>query len=171
METLNKHALLTVLFFYCTSSVAMEEDHSAHQMPADNEHTSLMLGEGIRQLLTAEMKAIQNGMQAIIPALAAGQWHELHVIGEQMHDSYIMKKNLSPEQVHELHEKLPAAFIKLDHSFHHTAGQMAAAAKKHDAQLVSFYYYKMIDTCVECHTDYATHKFPSLSLGKHHEEH
>lgn len=137
---------------------------------AGEKQLPLVLSEDIQKLLTEEMKAIQKGMQEIIPALVSGNWKALQSTGNKIHDSYIMKKALTSEQKHELHAKLPTSFKTLDHDLHHTAGQLAKAAMSHDAQLVSFYYYKMTESCVACHTSFASSRFPELKRPAENEE-
>ncbi len=113
-------------------------------------------------LLVAEMRELQEGMKQIVPALVAGEWQKISYIGNQMHDSYIMKDSLTKAELHELHESLPETFQKLDHQFHHSAALLAQAADTQNYEQVSYYYYKMTEACVECHSLYATHKFPEF---------
>ena len=140
-----------------------QENHAFHSTPADRQTEAVQLSPGVKSLLTREMIELQNGMKEIVPALVAGKWQEIETIGKRMHDSYIMKKSLTEEQMHELHESLPAGFQQLDHAFHHSASLMAEAAGKQNHKQVSYYYFRLTETCVECHTLYATEKFPLFS--------
>ena len=114
-------------------------------------------------LLTKEMLALQQGMTAIIPAYISGNWSEIADIANKMQNSYILKQNLTKQQIHELHNVLSESFIQLDQEFHYLSGMLHHVAKKENAELVGFYFSKMTETCVRCHTQHATHKFPSLA--------
>lgn len=121
------------------------------------------LSPGLQELFSQEMNQLQKGMTEILPLYVAGRWAELAPIASKMENSYVLKQNLSEAQRHELHMKLPSEFIALDQQFHYLSGMLAHAAKMEKAELVGFYYSKMTETCVNCHTRYATHRFPALA--------
>ena len=145
---------------------ADEHNHSAHKKKS-HEGTSVKEGvEGLshdlRDLLSKEMQALQKGMMSIIPAYISGNWAEIETTAGKMKSSYILKQSLSKEQMTELHSKLPHAFIKKDQRFHYLAGMLAHAAKNRKPELINFYFSEMNESCVGCHTQFATHKFPAL---------
>jgi len=109
------------------------------------------------------MAALQEGMQSLVPAIVSGNWEAVATTGEKLRDSFILQQELTPELVAELHRAVPAAFLEMDQSFHHSAGMLVHAAKKENPELVTFYYYKLTETCVSCHTKFATHRFPGLA--------
>lgn len=129
------------------------------------------LSPGLRELLVEEMVALEDGMMSVIPAYASGNWSEIAEIADKMEKSYILKKNLTDEQKKELHTSLPCAFIKLDQQFHYLAGMLNHAAKSQKPELVGFYFSKLVESCVTCHADYATHKFPAFVPEKQAEGH
>jgi len=120
------------------------------------------LSSPLRTLLSQEMQQLQKGMMEIQPLYISGRWAEIAPIAKTMEDSYVLKKSLSKDQVHELHSKLPNEFIELDQQFHYLSGELAHAAKTQKPRLVGFYYAKMSETCLNCHTKFATHRFPAL---------
>lgn len=124
------------------------------------------LSPKLRNLLTEEMRALQKGMMSIIPAYAAGDWSEIKAISDKMKNSYILQKNLSDKQIKELHSTLPDSFIKLDQQFHYLSGMLSHAAEMKKSELVGFYFSALSNSCIECHTQYATHKFPGLSPNR-----
>jgi len=109
------------------------------------------------------MLAFQNGMMSITPAYAAGNWSEIESIAHKMKNSYILKQQLSDEQVRALHTSLSESFIKQDQQFHYFAGMLEHAAKNKKTELVGFYFSKLSESCVSCHTQHATHKFPAFA--------
>jgi hypothetical protein len=40
---------------------------------------------------------------------------------------------------------------------------LALAAKSSDAELAAFATYKLTDSCISCHAQFAQHRFPGLS--------
>ena len=125
------------------------------------------LSPALRELLSKEMLAIQEGMKTIIPAYAAGQWHEIEHIANKIKNSYILKQKLSEKQRHELHDALPESFITLDQQFHYLAGMLEHVAAEEKPELVGFYFSRLSDSCIACHSAHATHKFPALASENH----
>jgi hypothetical protein len=121
------------------------------------------LSSDLRDLLSQEMQALQNGMMSIIPAYISGNWGEIETTAGKMKNSYILKQSLTESQVKELHSILPHAFLEKDQRFHYLAGMLKHAAKNKKAELINFYFSEMNESCVRCHTIFATHKFPALS--------
>jgi hypothetical protein len=148
------------MLFSSACSIA-EEKNNIHQQNTQN----LNLPIDIKQLLKKEMLAVEKGMQKLISTIAAGDWQQTAVIGKQIQASYLMKQNLTDEQLRHLHHLLPEQFVELDHSFHHYAGMLAHAAEVKNADVVSFYFYKMNDSCIQCHSSYAQSKFTGFSAS------
>lgn len=138
-------------------------EETTHHEPGHATSGIESLSPGLRELLKKEMLALQNGMQSIIPAYAAGEWHEVAEIALKMKNSYILQQSLSDVQVKELHNSLPAAFVKQDQQFHYLTGQLNHAAQQKKTELVGFYYAKLMETCNSCHAQHATHRFPALA--------
>lgn len=130
------------------------------------------LSSDLRQLLSKEMQALQGGMQALIPAYISGDYKEVASIAGKMESGFILKQKITPAQKKELMAKLPKAFIYLDKRFHGQAGMLKHVAEEQHQELISFYVYKMMDTCQSCHSQYAQDRFPKLKLkSKHHHHH
>ncbi len=129
----------------------------------DNHSAVTALSPEIRELFSREMIELQKGMQAIIPAYISGDWGEIAAIAGKMEASYVLRQNLSEEQAKELHSRLPGSFIELDRQFHYLSGMLEHAASREKVELIGFYFSKMSEACVSCHTQYATHKFPALT--------
>ena len=121
------------------------------------------LSHDLRDLLSREMQALESGMMSIIPAYISGNWGEIEATAGKIKTSYILKQSLTESQVKELHSVLPHAFIEKDQRFHYLAGMLEHAAKNKKEELINFYFSEMNESCVRCHTIFATHKFPALS--------
>jgi cytochrome c556 len=123
------------------------------------------LSPDLRVLLGKEMLALQEGMKSIIPAYTSGNLEEVAHIAEKMKNSFILKQNITSEQKHELKSKMPRYFLHLDQKFHEDAGMLEHVAKEKHTELVGFYYYKLTESCVSCHSHFANHKFPKLRVN------
>lgn len=168
--------ILILLFIFCLSGSAMAKQKEHHD--PDNSESELHLSHDLRELLTQEMISIQNTMMQMMPLISSGNWHQLAQLAGKIAESHIMKQKLTKAQIEELHDKLPQGFKELDNSFHDLAGMLAHVAQVPHTELVTFYYYKLTETCISCHSKYATHRFPALkpsamshSHGQEHEHH
>lgn len=131
------------------------------------------LSPELRLLLKQEMLAIQDGMKQILPAFASGDLELVSNISGRISRSYILKQKITDTQKHELHEKLSKDFLLKDKKFHHYAGMLAHVSKERHTELVGFYYSKLMESCIGCHSEHAKHRFPifaneSAQKGHHH---
>ncbi len=120
------------------------------------------LSPELRTLLRKEMVALEDGMQAIIPAYVSGDLEEVSKIAGQMERSYILKQKITESQKHELHKKLPKTFVEKDQQFHQYAGMLKHVTEENHVELIGFYYNKLLESCASCHSEHATHRFPAL---------
>lgn len=158
-----KLAVMSVIICLVIFSVKnYAADDLRHHKP---EHISAVesLSPPLRELLRKEMLALQQGMMSVIPAYVSANWSEIESIADNMKNSYILKQSLSDEQEKELHSTLPGSFIILDNKFHYLSGMLNHAAKNKKAELVGFYYSKLSESCVDCHSQFARHKFPGFT--------
>ena len=167
MEPNMKNIICISLLAVLLPSLSYAEDQHKHQEPVKTQAASTgvqALSADLRSLLSQEMQAIQYGMMSIIPAYASGNWSEIETTAGKIKSSYILTQHLSKAQVEELHSLLPAEFIEKDENFHYLAGMLEHAAKHKKPELVNFYFSEMNRSCVSCHSAFATHKFPALSV-------
>jgi hypothetical protein len=150
-------------------TLCLGEENISRQAKGEHSGTEALSPE-LREIYSREMVELQNGMIAIIPLYISGNLDEIAKIARKMESSYVLQQNLSKSQVHELHSKLPGSFMMLDQQFHYLAGMLEHVANMEKIELVGFYISKMSETCVRCHTEYATHRFPALA-PKRQDEH
>ena len=170
--------LLCILLLFVLPLGAQEDghhhgtsEHGAQEDASQEKSGALHLSPELRTLLTGEMLAVQSGMMTLVPAIASGDWEMIAKTGMRIHDSYILKQELSAEQLNELHHVLPRDFLEMDQDFHRSAAMLAHAAEQKNADVVGFYFYKLTAACVECHGKYAADVFPRLapeSATSHH---
>ena len=149
-----KRVFLSIIFATLIPTLCHgQEDHSG----------ITALSPELRELFSREMIELQKGMQSIIPAYISGDWGKIASIAGKMEGSYVLKQSLSKEQTKELHSRLPGSFLELDQQFHYLSGMLEHAASMEKVELIRFYFSKMSEACVSCHTQHATHKFPALA--------
>ena len=129
------------------------------------------LSPEIRSLLKKEMLALQIGMQEILPAYVSGDLNTVTDIARRIKASYIFKREITDQQKAELVSKLPHDFLARDKRFHERAGMLEHVAKENHMELVGFYYAKLLESCVSCHSEYAAHRFPNLESSAPNEGH
>lgn len=150
-------------------SAAMAEDEQV--MPGMANVTAQFSPE-IQELFKKEMVGIQNTMMQLMPAISSGNWGMVDSMAEKMAMSHIMKQKLTPQQMEALHNGMPMGFKVLDNKFHDQAAMLSYVAKQQHPELITFYYYKLTETCIECHSQFAQKSFPGLSVSlQSHEMH
>ncbi|MBE9538819.1 MAG: cytochrome c [Proteobacteria bacterium] len=121
------------------------------------------LSPELRSLLSKEMLSLQEGMQSILPAYVSGDLDEVAKIARKIKNSYILKQQITDTQKRELKSKLPASFLQSDQKFHEYAGMLEHVSKEKHMELVGFYYAKLSESCVSCHSQHASHRFKAFN--------
>jgi len=120
------------------------------------------LSFGLRSLLTQEMLSVEKAMKSILSDIIAGKYEDVSIKATNIHNSFILKQNLTKSQGHELHTKIPKDFLNTDARFHEIAAQLADAADIEDTKKVNEIYGTLLNSCVKCHSTYATSRFPDF---------
>jgi len=121
------------------------------------------LSPEVRALLGEEMQHIEKGMQSIFANMVRGNYEEIAKTATDIQNSFIFNRKLTDAQRQELKSNIPKAFVTLDRSFHMTAGKLAEAAEFSEKEKVQENFALMTQKCVQCHSTYATHRFPAFS--------
>ena len=131
------------------------EPHATHQV--------IELTPDTLNLLRSEMKEIAGGMQAMSFSIATADWKSVQAISAKIRTSYIMEQKLTSSQKKELGRALPEHFKLLDAEFHQRAEKLGIAAAAHDSELTVFHYSRLVESCVRCHSAYASKRFPGFA--------
>ncbi|WP_303908385.1 hypothetical protein [Thiohalomonas denitrificans] len=116
----------------------------------------------LQQLLTDEMRAVKQAMGHIMNGLITGDHAMVGSQAQQIRDSFILKKELTEEDKKNLMAAASPGFVKLDGSFHEMAGMLVQVATEKHSDLQTYYFGRMVEACQECHSQYATNKFPAF---------
>lgn len=153
-----------ILAFACLPLLLPTAGHGGNKFTEHQSSSEVeALSQELRSLLSREMQALQNGMLSIIPAYVSGNWHEIASTARSIKNSYLLQQNLSESQAKELHAKLPHAFIEQDKRFHALAGKLEEAARNENPAQINLYFSEMNAACLNCHSDFAAHRFPALT--------
>jgi len=116
----------------------------------------------LKELLANEMQQVDEATAELTRAIAGGDHARVMKLGVAIRDSFILKRSLTEQDKKDLMSVVPPEFVALDGYFHGTAGKLAHAAEIKDSELQGFYFYRMLETCVTCHTRFASDRFPGL---------
>lgn len=116
----------------------------------------------LQKLFAQEMAAVLRASEQIVAALAAGDHAAVAKNAQEIHDSFILDKNLTAQDRRDLDAAVPPAFLELDGAFHQMAAKLVEAARHQDLDLQTHYFSRMLETCQTCHSRYATDKFPAF---------
>ncbi len=144
------------------------QDHEDHSMHSEQMGKSQIIEwtPSIHSALVKEMQAITVNYQNLVSALAQGDWKIVAENSHAIYSSFILKQELSQEDMEDLHRILPERFIEMDAKFHDHAKKLAMAAKNHDPELAAIYSGKLMEGCVNCHQSYANKRFPGFAEEK-----
>ncbi len=123
----------------------------------------IQLPERLMSVLRQEMQLIEAAMGQLLSHLAQGKANEAATVAMNIHDSFILKRNLSPDELQQLIRLLPKSFILMDREFHGRAQKLATAAQQGDFTTAIQRYAAMSQACVSCHALYAAERFPALA--------
>ncbi|MCF6193788.1 MAG: hypothetical protein L3J46_05595 [Kangiellaceae bacterium] len=158
-----------LLIVYATSCIG--EESNQHHMPQESKTGIQNLSPKLQTLCKLEMQELVKGMSEINYAYISGDWELISKIAKNMENSYVLRKGLTKHQMHELHTQLPQGFLKLDEQFHYYSGMLSHASSMGKTELIGFYYSKMSESCVSCHSQYANRKFPLFKSKLKEKEH
>ena len=116
----------------------------------------------LRQLLRQEMQAVLGASREILDALVIGDHAVVADRARQIHDSFILEQALTEQDRQDLMAAVPPEFVQLDGSFHELAARLAEAARAEDHTLQARTFGEMVESCVACHSRFATDIFPSF---------
>lgn len=126
------------------------------------EPVSPRLTPKLQGLLKEEMVSINDASQQIFSALVAGNAAQVATLAQQIHESFIMRRSMMPEDKAHLMSVAPKEFIQMDQAFHAIAAELAQAARVGDTPLQLETFSRMTAACTACHARYATDRFPGL---------
>ncbi len=164
----NVFAAVAVVTTILLQTVSFAEEKHHHKQHETN-GKAISLPSDLRALILEEMRAIKKGMEEMVGAIATGNNHKVAMIAEKIEKSFIIKQKISKKQLTELHGSLPQGFRELDAKFHKNAGMLSHVAKAGHSDMISFYYYKLLEGCQQCHGKYANKRFSGFKESKGHD--
>ncbi len=158
-----RRTLLITVVLLITGIICSVLSHNGHAGEAkDKVSAEVNLSKKLRRLLSAEMNSVQKGMTSLSIAIPAGKWNEIVEVTGKMHKGYIMKEKLSQKEMEEFNRSLPEGYQSIDREYREMVDQIENAAKNRRGEQVSFYFYRLTESCIQCHAQYATKRFPDF---------
>ena len=168
---MNKKTITIIvgIIFLFIGSILVKQNYGEHKS-----HNSKQVGKtdkyaiqwtpSIQSALRKEMHSITKNYQELVSNLAQGEWNKVVENSHNIHSAFILKQELSEEDMDDLYRILPERFIEMDSKFHDHALKLAMAAQAKDGELASMYSGKMMEGCVSCHQVYAKDRFEGYSI-------
>lgn len=122
----------------------------------------LVLPNPLQAVLREEMRLIETGMGELLGHLAQGRKSAAIEVAERIQKSFVLKQELSGEDLQLLVSLLPEEFVTQDRGFHANAGKLAESVRQGDFASAVQIYGDMAQSCVSCHVRYAGNRFPTL---------
>jgi cytochrome c' len=116
----------------------------------------------LRDTLREEMRQVLGASQDILAALVLGDHATVAERAQNIHDSFILEQFLTEQDLKDLEQAVPPAFLELDQAFHVTAAELATAARAQDAARATELFGRMVQNCTACHGRFAADRFSSL---------
>jgi cytochrome c556 len=117
----------------------------------------------LRELLRKEMLSVEEASQQILSALIAGDDARVADLAQNIHDSFILKQAMTPQDKQDLIAAVPEDFVMRDRGFHQLSAGLAQVAREGDRDAQRAEFGRMIEACTSCHARYATDRFPMLA--------
>lgn len=115
------------------------------------------------RLLREEMQAIQEAMHAVHTGLVTGDHATVAEKAQAIHDSFILKRELTDSDRRDLKKAVPKRFLKMDRQFHTSAGELAEAARAGSTQRELAIFQRMTRSCAKCHAEFVGDRFPDIN--------
>ena len=128
----------------------------------EGEPVGTNLPDKLRDLLRREMLAIEEASHEIQSALVRGEDARVADLAQSIHDSFILKQEMTEADRKRLRASVPAAFVERDRAFHALTGELAAAGRAGDRMRQRRLFGEMVSACAACHERYATNRFPGF---------
>lgn len=152
---------MKILKFICLLTVLTTSFHVTAGEPV-NPLVGPDLPDNIRTLLIKEMNAVHEATKDILDALVRGQDEVVAEKAKAIHDSFIMKKQMTQSEKEQLIKSVPEEFLERDKAFHELSAKLANAANNGNKPLQMELFADMVDSCISCHSHHATHRFPEF---------
>ncbi|MFN2366964.1 MAG: cytochrome c [Desulfurivibrionaceae bacterium] len=117
----------------------------------------------VKSLLLREMNAILAASKTILEALVQGNDQTVAKEARAIHDSFIMKREMTPEDKKALRAAVPDNFLSRDQAFHELSARLADAAREGDRAGQEKLFNKLVTACTKCHAKHALDRFPGLA--------
>jgi|SRR6056297_508665 len=118
----------------------------------------------LQELLQQEMQSIHAASQQILTSMIEGDDMRTAELAQQIHDSFILRQSMTGEDKTDFMRTVPQEFVAMDRAFHATAAELAQAARVSDREGQHAAFARMIESCTDCHAQFATVRFPGFQL-------
>ncbi len=125
-------------------------------------YEEIVISNKLKRVLASEMKVLQQHMNSLAASVPAGRFTEIAATSEEIGKRDILEKRLSDKERTELNNILPSEYKIFEHELFRAAEMLNKASENNNPQFVSFFYSKLNESCIMCHSIYAKERFPDF---------
>lgn len=107
--------------------------------------------------INEQMRIIQAKMDDILLNISIGDWKKISSSAKELESNFILKSKNARKEIYT--GVLPDEFVALDKAFHQSAQFIRVGANIKDSSTVNSNFFRMMNTCVKCHANYAPIRF------------
>ncbi len=153
---------ITVSIFVLFASLASLAAGSQKTDSMQVRHERLQVPENVKAVLIHEMKTISTLMGDLLQYIVQGDSAKASATAIEIRNTNL-KQEFDSKEIKKILAILPKGFIKMDRKFHMTANDVAKAVDTNDFKTAINLYSEMTQSCLNCHTAYASERFKNLS--------
>jgi hypothetical protein len=116
-----------------------------------------------RLMLRQEMVQVEATARRLASHLVRGESELAAGAAAAIRDTLVLERSLTPAQREELRQQLPPGYRQHEEDFRRTAGALSAVAAAGDLEEGARLYGRLLDTCLACHSRYASGRFPGFT--------
>jgi len=152
---MKKQVAAIILLAFSTSMAVANSPVPALESSSEPKAIAESLPPKLRKFLKKEMHLLAEAGRTMEAALAEGDSKTVKGLAKRMHESFIMKQELTTMDLRELKAIVGEDFVTRDKAFHAMADELSKAAKAGDAAKQQMLFGKMVRACASCHAAYA----------------
>lgn len=154
--------LLFICFAFPSYDVIADEDEEFELMP----DKVFMKIPGLKEKITANMSKCEESLAKITLAIPRGEYDVIVEEIEKIDESYSIESAMTIDEFSRYSSMITMEFIFADQNLHMYAGALKGVAEDNQLGETLFQFGLVMQSCVDCHYEFAKSRFPSLARSK-----
>ncbi|MBU1024116.1 hypothetical protein KKB99_07525, partial [bacterium] len=158
--------LLVSLLFTCfllpSNRIIAQEDEAFELMPDE----VFMKITGLAEKIRANMGKCEESLAKIALAIPRGEYDVIVEEIEKIDEKFSIEAAMTVDEYDQYSSMITPEFIFADQNLHMYAGSLKDVAKENHLEDTLFQFGLVLQSCVDCHYEFAKKRFPSLARSK-----